>query len=620
MTLIALGAGAWAQQSTTTPGPDEVKAMESLLTEHPQGVGKPITDRAAWEAMGATKPYQAFIREAEKLLKKPLPEASDELYLEFSRTGSRNSWQNVANWRHGRLKTLVLAECVENKGRFLPAIEQLVPALCSEKTWVLPAHDVKLLNFRGEQITIDLWSSAFAWDLATADWLLGEKLSPATRQEIRENIQRRVLQPFRESAANGGKGAAGWLNAKNNWNPVCLAGVTGAALQQIESRHERTEFLAAAIKYSENYLKGYQDDGYCTEGLGYWNYGLGHYFLLAQTVRQATGGRIDLIDRPLVSEVARFALKIHVINGVYPAFADCPVRVSPEHNLMYFANRQWNLGLSQYNDPSTDGRFFETMIYAFDAPRPSTQSAPAAAPAPRLRDWFDKSGILVCRPATGSACLMGVALKGGHNAETHNHNDVGSYVVVIGKTPVLLDPGSERYTARTFSPRRYESNLLNSFGHPVPMVAGQLQREGSKARAEILRTEFSDQIDLLEMQIRSAYAVADLKSLIRTFAYSRQGQGSLTVTDQVEFSSPQSFGTALITGGTCRQMDDATLIVESDKEAVKVTIDTGGEPLEIKVEPIEEDAPIKPTRIGINLARPVTAARITVKIEPVSPQ
>ena len=616
--LIALAGTVSAQPNRTTPGPDEVKAMESLLAEHPAGVGKPITDRAAWEALGATKPYQAFIREAEKLLTRPLGEIPDDVYLEFSRTGKRDTWQNAENQRRRRLKPLVLAECIENRGRFLPAIESLVKALCAERTWVLPAHDRDLGDFRGEKITIDLWSSALAWNLATTDWLLGEKLSAAIRQEIRQNIRRRVLDPFRATftGADASKGNW-WVTAKHNWNSVCLAGVAGAAMQQIESRRQRAEFLAAAVKYSENYLKGYEEDGYCTEGLSYWNYGLGHYVLLAETISQATGGNIDLIDPPLVSEIARFALKIHIMDGVYPSFADCPVKTKPDHNLMYFVSRRWGLGLSQYNQPRADGGLAGTMIYAFNLADSAPQSAPATALAAPLRDWFGNNGILIARPAAGSACRMGVALKGGHNAETHNHNDVGSYVVAVGNKAVLLDAGSERYTARTFSPKRYESNVLNSFGHPVPIVAGQLQREGPKARAEILKTEFTDQADLLAMEIGSAYKAEGLKSLVRTFLYSRQGDGSLTVTDKVEFASPQSFGTALITGGSCKQTDNGELIVQSDNQAVKVTIDTGGEPFEVKIQQIKEDTAIQPTRIGIDLAKPVTAATIKVTIEPV---
>jgi hypothetical protein len=211
---------------------------------------------------------------------------------------------------------------------------------------------------------------------------------------------------------------------------------------------------------------------------------------------------------------------------------------------------------------------------------------------------------------------VGVALKGGHNAEHHNHNDVGSFVVVVGGKPVLLDPGSETYTARTFSSKRYESKLLNSYGHPVPVIAGQLQHEGRDAQGKLLRTEFTDKTDTLQFDISSAYKAPDLKTLERTFVYSRENAGSLAVTDRVEFKSAQTFGIALLTLGTWEQLPDKSLIVRDDKAAVKVVVDAGGADWEVKAEEIRENAPVKPTRIGINLNAPVTAAGITLKITP----
>jgi hypothetical protein len=209
---------------------------------------------------------------------------------------------------------------------------------------------------------------------------------------------------------------------------------------------------------------------------------------------------------------------------------------------------------------------------------------------------------------------MGVALKGGHNAEHHNHNDVGSYVVVVGERPVLLDPGAETYTARTFSKRRYESKLLNSFGHPVPVVAGQLQRPGREAQAKVLRTDFTDQADTLHLDIASAYPVPELKTLERTFVYSREGAGSLTVTDRVEFKTPQTFGTALITLGEWRELPDGALLIYDVNEAVRAELSATGAESAVQAETIHENAPVTPTRLGITLTKPVLAATITVRI------
>ena len=41
--------------------------------------------------------------------------------------------------------------------------------------------------------------------------------------------------------------------------------------------------------------------------------------------------------------------------------------------------------------------------------------------------------------------------KGGFNAESHNHNDVGSCVMYFDGKPCLIDLGREEYTAKTFS-------------------------------------------------------------------------------------------------------------------------------------------------------------------------
>ena len=111
-------------------------------------------------------------------------------------------------------------------------------------------------------------------------------------------------------------------------------------------------------------------------------------------------------------------------------------------------------------------------------------------------------------------------------------------MVALGRSTPLVDPGAEVYTARTFSARRYQSKVLNSFGHAVPRVAGRLQETGRQAAAKILKTDFTDQADTLLMDISSAYKVEGLKKLERTFVFSRAGAGKLTVSDAVEFDEP----------------------------------------------------------------------------------
>ena len=169
-------------------------------------------------------------------------------------------------------------------------------------------------------------------------------------------------------------------------------------------------------------------------------------------------------------------------------------------------------------------------------------------------------------------------MRAATNAEHHNHNDAGSFVVALERGMPLVDLGAEVYTARTFSGRRYEGNLLNSLGHPVPRIAGQLQR---------------------------------------TFRFSRQGRGSLEVLDEVQLAQPETFETALITFGKWKQATPNKLTVGDREGTVEVEIDTGGAAFTIRAEEIQEDrGGPPPTRLGIALDQPAKTATVRLTIRP----
>ncbi len=600
--------------------PARIKALAAMLPEHPTGVGVPASDRAAWARVATRPAWQGVVARAEQVLKTPWPEQPDDLYLEFSRNGNRTRWQNVAFERRSRLGLYALAEALEGKGRFVPALEQALQAVSAERTWVMPAHDAKLTNFEGKVVDIDLFSAHTGWCFGTVDQLLQGQLSPATRQLIRAQTMRRIIEPAR-AMVKGERPVNWWFLTTSNWNAVCVAGVTGTALATLDSREDRAFFVAAAEYYIRNFLKGFTADGYCSEGVGYWDYGFGHFVLLSETVRAATGGGLDLMALPEAKMPALFGERIQIINGVCPAFADCGVNARPSEAIRALVARRYQLAGAPAEVPvyAGPGSAYEPLIGTF--------INPSAPELPRvmdlgvgLRSWFQQAGILIGRPQPNSPCQLAVALKGGHNAEHHNHNDVGSYVVVSGDRPVLLDPGSEEYTARTFSARRYESKVLNSYGHPVPVVAGVLQKEGRQSEGKVLKTEFSDERDLYRLDLASAYPVPELKSLVRTFTYSRAGAGGLTVTDEVEFSAAKTFGTALVTMGSWRQTGPSTLMVWATDQALQVDYEATGGTLKLTAEVLHEKVHARtlPTRLGLDFVEPVTKASITVRIKPLA--
>jgi hypothetical protein len=612
--------GLFSASASAAPGPPDRARIEhwaSLLPKTPRGMGPTIEDRKAWQAVAAAPIFHNCVEEAEKILAQPIPELTDDLFLDFSRTGNRGRCQKVLGAHLERIAILTLAECVENRGRFLPAIAEAVKTISEEKTWVLPAHDRELENFHGKIVQIDLRAAAVAWDLATARYWLGDRLDPATRRCIDDELQRRVFTPFGDMI-NTGEPKMHWLTTTNNWNAVCLAGVAGAAMANIESRERRAFFAASAEKYIEYFLSGFTPDGYCSEGLGYWNFGFGHYVMLAETLRQATDGKIDLMERPNVKNIAQYSRRMEIAQGIYPAFADCDLNARPDPQLMGYLNRrfQWGLPTVELKTAKT-GNAKRTSLFPLGV-LGIHHSTPAAADSLPLRDWFAEAGVLICRPKRINDHALAVAMKSGHNAEHHNHNDVGSFVVALGKSTPLVDPGNEIYTARTFSGKRYQSNVLNSFGHPVPRVAGQLQQSGRKAAAKVLKTEFTDAADTLKLDLSAAYHVPSLKKLERTFVFSRQDNGKLSITDEVEFDAPQNFGTALITFSKWKRLGHNRLQVGEGPDAVIVDVQVTGGDFQIVPEEIHEDLPEGriPIRLGIELSKPAQHTTIAVEISP----
>lgn len=598
------------------PDPARVKEIASYLDATPHGLGLTLDNRAPWEALGATARFRdQMLPLAERFLKEPIPEVSEAAYAQAVQTGSRDI--NVPiDRRRFRLAHFVLCEGVENRGRFIPAIEKELAAICSENSWIIAAH----AKFTG---TNDLGSAMTAWTVATAVSMLGDRLSPATRTMVKEAVNQRVVQPFLQQMRDKNATIDFWRNSPFNWNAVVHAGITGSALALTDSVQERAEIVAAAEKETQFYIQGFPADGYSTEGMGYWKYGFGHYIMLAEAVLAATHGKLNLYDKENTRTVAQFPRRFEVAPEVYPAYSDSLFKDEPSRWLYYILDQRYNLGDQAPRTLALDGTF-STFLYAYSInlafdPAKNAPSAKngAIAQGPRIRDWFGTSQIYVGRlPANESG--LALSFKGGNNGTSHGHNDLGSYVVVSGKTPVLVDPGSTVYSAATFGPNRYDIQVINSYGHSVPRVAGQLQGQGEQFLATVADTKFSDATDSVTLDLTKGYSVPTLKSLLRTFDYARAGKGSVTVTDRVEYASPQTFGTALVTFGEAKEEKPGMWLISQGNESVRVTIDADGAPFTVTNEVLKDEAAAgKVRRLGIDLNAPAARAVITVKIAPV---
>jgi hypothetical protein len=205
---------------------------------------------------------------------------------------------------------------------------------------------------------------------------------------------------------------------------------------------------------------------------------------------------------------------VHIADAWYVNYADASAKVFLEGHLVYrYGERigdaammaQGTYAATQSGQPWGRTSIGRELPALFDAPGLAAVKGAEATP-PLVREaWLDGIQVLCARERGGSTEGLYLSAKGGHNAESHNHNDVGSFVVAIDGHPVLIDVGVEEYIRKTFSQQRYEIWTMQSAYHNVPVVDGVGQSNGREFEARAVKGTVSDERAELELDIAGAY-------------------------------------------------------------------------------------------------------------------
>ena len=145
------------------------------------------------------------------------------------------------------------------------------------------------------------------------------------------------------------------------------------------------------------------------------------------------------------------------------------------------------------------------------------------AAEPLLADfWLPDIEVMGARSEAGSSAGLYLAAKGGHNDESHNHNDIGNFIVYADGRPVLIDVGAGVYTAKTFSKDRYTIWNMTSAYHNVPTINGVLQKNGRQWAAKDVQFTADAQHASLTVDIAGAYPEeAGVQSWVRRVTLNR---------------------------------------------------------------------------------------------------
>jgi hypothetical protein len=486
----------------------------------------PAGDRSAWEGL-PDQQRQELVARGEQALVADWPSLPASLFLEFVRTGNRHVYEARSFPRRDILTSLVLAECVEGKGRFLDAIVDAAWAICEESFWGISAH---VATSKGTGLpdtaspVVDLFAAETGATMAWTVYLLGEELGRVTPQivpRILRETKLRILDPCLE------RDDFWWMGlqtsqALNNWTPWICSNWLTAALLLDPDEDRRAQGVLKAVQCLDRYLSAHPADGGCDEGPGYWGRAGASTYDCAEILGWATKGAVRLASLPLVKNMGSYIHNVHIDEDRFVNFADASPTSNPNGALCV------RFGLATENPALVAlGRYFQARaaqeLTGRDIARllPALFATPAAeddANAPYPRDaWLPDTQVMAARCHDGSPTGFFVAAKGGHNAESHNHNDVGNVVVYRDGLPLLVDAGVGTYSAKTFSSRRYEIWTMQSIYHNLPTIDGKQQYAGRTAKASHVSYHADDRHAEMNLDLASAYPRdAGLRSWWRT--------------------------------------------------------------------------------------------------------
>jgi len=318
---------------------------------------------------------------------------------------------------------------------------------------------------------------------------------------------------------------AWWINGYNNWSVWCSYNVADSAMVFLEDRPERlAKLLELLLTVTDRFLGNYSPDGGCDEGPAYWGVAAAKMFLFADLVNGRTGGACaEFFKLPLIRNMGEYYPKMNLCGDWFMNPADAPARIPKKQIGVIF----------RYGELTGSSMMKEFAVEAAYDMNPGKGRIAPVCGAVRsgetitflLRDLFWTPNKLPKMEIQRPECVFlpdlqcmviredthdtnrgtVAAIKGGHNGESHNHNDVGQFTVFRNGNPLIVDPGNKRYNRLTFSERRYEFWHLSALGHNPAQFNGIVQPAGKEYRAEVLESITDGPAPGLLLDLTKAY-------------------------------------------------------------------------------------------------------------------
>lgn len=588
----------WLQHSITQERPGrDLAAVEGWRKTEKQAVLSAIKEIPE-------RVRSSLVRNGGQYLNYAWPALPATQFLEFAQNGNRSRYESSLGKRRQVLSALIIAELTEQKGRFLPQIVNGIWATCEESTWALPAHlylqkETTPLPNPGEHI-IDLGDGMTASMMSWAYLLLRDKLdsiTPLIAQRMRYELDRRVIEPFLQRSDFWWMGFEG--QSVNNWNPWVNKNVLLTALLTEEDGRRLDSTVYKTMRSVDFFINQYPADGGCDEGPSYWSEAGGKLIFYLNLLKAATGGETDITNYPLICNMGRYIYRVNIDKHYFVDFADAHPALTPDVvSVFEFGSACHDDTLKQFaayfakENGDASGYLLQTRdnLRAFVDYLKIYREISAVPPAlPLVKEaWLPDLQVLTVRSKAGSSGGLFLGAKGGTNGESHNHNDVGNFIIYADGKPAIIDIGVGTYTRQTFSGDRYQMFTMQSAWHNLPTVNGVMQQAGGQYKAEGVKLYHDRKGTHLSLNIAGAYPPkAGIKSWERSLSFDGQ---EITLKEAYKLQAyEQPFELSLITPlQVSVEGSDIILKEETNHYGLKIHFDPRQFRVQVEDKPLED--------------------------------
>ena len=501
-----------------------------------------VADRDFWE----NYPGDNIVALAEAELGYCWPTIKATDFMEFRKSGDRQIMERPHFDRRNHLVLFTLAELSENKKRFLPEIVNGIFAICEETFWGLsahvPGHETGKVNIpTPTDPYVDLFAAETAEHLVTIANILREPLldfCPEILDRISYELEVRIKAPYLKAKDWWW---LGYGTKINNWNPWIISNLLSVFLLEESDEDRKRLALSKLLLELNHYYDSIPDDGGCDEGPNYWLQAGASLFECVYILKEASSGAVNLFSDEKLGKIASYMQRVHISKALFLNVADAspkPINSAIARSLIFgfgketaqsatmsFASLLGEEAGEENNYIPYTIRTLRRLIWGADWLRELSEYGAYGSAHQELEEL---PNLQIASLRKGDFILFA---KGGHNNESHNHNDVGSFALYDGATPVLVDVGIGVYTRYTFSSERYTRiPWTRSVNHNLPIVNGVEQSNGRSFEA----SSFAAEKGKINISFAGAYpADSGLTRLDRALALD---ESSLIVRDDFSFS------------------------------------------------------------------------------------